>query len=167
MNELGKVRPELEQRAEIREKDMEGLHELGERFVRDKNALEERLKKVQKLALPEEQKAALVTEIEGVLQQLQEQYDRDVADKQDELAQEAEADQKEVQEREREREELAASLREAKMEAAQVDLRSLSEMTERERQRFAEEHAAIAQRMNAMQADARLQRESIRQQPNG
>lgn len=163
MKELKKGVTDLEQRAECREQRMEGLHELGERFVRDKSALEEQLKKVQGLALSEEKKAALAAEIQGMLRQLQEQYDRDVAEKQDELAQEAEEDQKEVQERDRELEELAESLREARMEAAQVDLRSISEMTERERQRFAEEHAAIAQRMNEMQADARLQRESIRQ----
>ena len=165
MNELGKTRPELEQRAEIREKDMKELHELGERFLRDKNALEERLKKIRGLALPDEQKADLIAEIEGAIEQLREQYDKDVTQKQAELARESEEDRAEAEERDRELEELAANLREAKIEASNIDLRSVTEMTEKERQRLREEQADTIRRMNDMQADARLQQESIRQQP--
>lgn len=165
MNELEKTRPELEQRAELREKKMKDLHELGERFLRDKSALEARLKKIRGLALPDEQKAELTAEIEGVLGQLREQYDRDVTKKQADLIHEGEEDRKEAEERDRELEELAENLREAKMEASRIDLRSVTEMTEQERQRLREEQADTIRRMNNMQTDARLQQESIRRQP--
>lgn len=123
------------------------------------------MEKIRSLALPDEQKVQLLSEVEGLLQQLQQQYDRDVAAMQEKLMQETEEDQAETEERARELEDLAANLQEAKMDAARVDLQSVTEMAERERADLLARNSETVQRMQKMQADARLQRESIHQRP--
>lgn len=144
---------------------MKTLNELGKRFLQDKCALEERIEKLRSLQLPEMKKAGILAEAENMLQTLQEQYEKDLSAEQERLSRVAEDEQHEAAERACELQELSESLRDAKMEAANVDTRSVAEMTERERQELLTRHAETIQRMQRMQAEARLQRESIHQPP--
>ena len=156
---------DLEKRAELREGKIEELGELGDKFLQDKSTIEERIKKIKELCIPDEEKTVILAEAEDMLRVLEEQYEKDVTEEQKSLSKEAEEDSQEAIERARELEDLSKSLREAKMEASKVDLRSLTEMTEQERTELLARNAEIVQRMQKMQADARLQRESIRQRP--
>lgn len=165
MKEYGRKNIDLKERAECREDKMETLNELGEKFLQDKSAIEERIKKIKELCIPDEKKTVILAEAEDMLRVLEEQYEKDVTEEQKSLSKEAEEDSQEAIERAQELEDLSKSLREAKMEAAKVDLRSLTEMTEQQRTELLERNAETVQRMQEMQADARLQRESIRQRP--
>lgn len=165
MSEYRRDNFDLEKRAELRERKIEELGELGDKFLQDKSAIEERIKKIKELCIPDEKKTVILSEAEDMLRVLEEQYEKDVTEEQKSLSKEAEEDSQEAIERARELEDLSKSLREAKMEASKVDLRSLTEMTEEERTELLARNAEIVQRMQKMQADARLQRESIRQRP--
>lgn len=165
MSEYRRDNFDLEKRAELRERKIEELGELSDKFLQDKSAIEERIKKIKELCIPDEKKTVILAEAEDMLRVLEEQYEKDVTEEQKSLSKEAEEDSQEAIERARELEDLSKSLREAKMEASKVDLRSLTEMTEQERTELLARNAEIVQRMQRMQADARLQRESIRQRP--
>lgn len=154
---------DLKRRAELREEKMKKLGELGDKFLQDKNAIEARIQKIKGLCVPDEKKAAILAEAERLLRVLEEQYEKDVTEEQKSLSEETEEDSQESMDRARELEELSKSLREAKMEASNIDLRSVTEMTEQERADLLEQNAETIRRMQEMQEEARMQRANIRQ----
>ena len=102
-------------------RNLDELQELGEDFVLDKQTLETLIETVEQSDISREHKIEQLKILREILIQLQEQYDESVAEKQQEIQEQEQETIDQMQQYSDELNRQADSLRDVKMEAAQVD----------------------------------------------
>ena len=143
------------------------LQELGNQFEAEKGGLEERLERIRAIELPEERKAPLIAEVQSMIAALQAQYDRDVAEAQEN----AEAGLAEVFARmdavRDDMKEQAADLQQMRMEAAtDVDASNAGQKLDQTARELEEQKNAAQQKLDEQRQLIAEQRSRIHSRPN-
>lgn len=143
------------------------LKELGDKFEKDKGELEVRLERIQAIKLPEEQKAPLIREVQGVIAALQDQYDRDVMEAQENLESELSEVISQMESVAEDIDEQVMDLRQMRMEAAtDVDISSAELKLAQEAETLRDQQNAAKQKMYEMHQLITDQKSRILNVPN-
>lgn len=147
--------------------DSARLHELGEKFEMDKGTLEARIKKIQGINVPEEQKAGLISEIQAKIAELQQQYERDVVEERQRIEEEMESITDQIEEAATELDDEAAEFNSMRLEGAtDVDVSSAGNAIAEESRRLREQKEEAQRKMDALNQALETQRNNIRSRPN-
>ena len=106
------------------------LQELAERFNADKNKLEDEIEKVEKSPLSAEDKKRILEELKKAVQDLQAQYDREVAEKQKQVYEALEEEIQLIDDLTEELDKQATSLRDVNPEAASTDASAAADIAD-------------------------------------
>jgi uncharacterized protein YukE len=106
------------------------LQELAERFNADKNKLEDEIEKVEKSPLSAEDKKRILEELKKAVQDLQAQYDREVAEKQKQVYEALEEEIQLMDDLTEELDKQATSLRDVNPEAASTDASAAADIAD-------------------------------------
>ena len=143
------------------------LQELGNQFEAEKGGLEERLERIRAIELPEERKAPLIAEVQSMIAALQAQYDRDVAEAQENLETELDEVISQMENVAEDIDEQAADLQQMRMEAAtDVDTGSAEQKLAQEAQVLRDQQNTAKQRMGEMHQLVADQKSRIHSRPN-
>lgn len=138
------------------------LHELGEKFVSDKEKIEAEIEKVENSGISEQDKKKLIDQLENALSCLQDQYDLEVTEERERLKQELEYQILDMQDAADEMEKQADSLRDVHMEAASVDTSAAADAADEKKEEFENMKREYAEKLKLQMEQAEMQQRNIR-----
>lgn len=143
------------------------LQKLGEKFEMDKGALEARIKRIEGIRVPDEQKAGLISEIQAKIAELQQQYETDVVAEQQRIEKELESITDQMEEVAAELDDEAMAFKSMKLEGAtDVDVGSAENAIAAESRQLRDQKTDAQRKMDALHQVLETQRNSIHSKPN-
>ena len=157
------IRPPIEPPVE----DGENLQEEGEKFVRDKEQLEQALDTVENARISDADKQALKEELYRAIESLQDQYETDVEDKETELEEAFEEAIDEMQDAADELGRQAEDLSSIKMEVSKTDASDAAEVARKEQAEFEAMMADANQKLDLQIQQMNMIRQNVRRRSLG
>lgn len=140
----------------------EKLEQLGEKFLSDKNKLEDQIEKVQAANISERDKSKLIAQLNAAIEALQEQYDEEVTEEERRVQEELQEQIEVMQETENELAEQVDSLRSVQMDAASTDASAAADAAEAQKQAYENMKNEYIQKLNLQMEQAEIQQRNIR-----
>lgn len=154
----GVIRAETDKRIDEGNK----LQMLGEKFEEDKEKLENEIDKVQNSSISEEDKRALINELNMAIEMLKEQYDTEVADEEERVQNELVEQLDAMQEGANESARLAKEFRDVQMEASNTDASAAADQAEEHKREFEQMKAEYLEKQELLREQAVIQQRKMR-----
>lgn len=146
----------------------EELKGIGEKFVSDKEKLEDAIDRIQNSKLSLGEKAEMLAELNNTIEALKKQFDKDVAAVQAKVHGEIDELIDEVEQGVTELSEQANSLKEVSLDAASTDTSAAADAADKRKQEFeALQRESVQKLQLQMDSAARQQREMFRRRISG
>lgn len=152
----------LQQEANDQVQEGINLNELGKKFESDKAKLEDKIKEVQNSRYSDVNKNKLITELENGIKKLQEQYDKEVAEKEQNVRKKLESQIESMQEAADEMERQADSLRNVHMDVTATDASAVADIAETQKQAFEDMKNKYVEKLKLQIEQAEIQKRIIR-----
>lgn len=140
----------------------ERLHELGEKFEKDKETLEEEIQNIQNSKLSDIDKNELISQLEELILEIQNQYEEDVTEREYKVQKELEGEIIKMQEAADEFEKQEVSLLSLQLDAASVDVSAAANEASAKRQEFEKMKIEYEESMKIQIDQADIQRQRIK-----